>query len=231
VKHKSHNALIVDWDFFFPIDRSWDWVTTEEVSPELLQALWIARAIPFDLSKEPLPTVVSTEGFWERFRYRFGGKLYVADSNKLAYTAVLAEFSDRIADTGVWLFDQHHDCGYKPDALERLAAAGVTCEDWMLALSHLTGTAALHVRYPAHRSDAFDAEPEPIINLDRRFDSLDDEMLPPFFDMVFVCRSGAWVPPWADEKFHQFVQSCPLAGLRIDLEVVPTRPLTPASES
>ncbi|MFE6664221.1 hypothetical protein ACFVFH_11770 [Streptomyces sp. NPDC057697] len=30
------------------------------------------------------------------------------------------------------------------------------------------------------------------------------------FDLVFVCRSGAWVPPWADASFTDFLHSAPM---------------------
>jgi hypothetical protein len=30
------------------------------------------------------------------------------------------------------------------------------------------------------------------------------------FDKVFVCRSGAWVPPWFDDAFADFLQIAPV---------------------
>lgn len=30
------------------------------------------------------------------------------------------------------------------------------------------------------------------------------------FHRVFVCRSGAWVPPWADPGFFAFLEEAPL---------------------
>lgn len=29
-------------------------------------------------------------------------------------------------------------------------------------------------------------------------------------DMVFLCRSGAWLPPWCDDAFFRFVNAAPV---------------------
>jgi len=76
-------------------------------------------------------------------------------------------------------------------------------------LQHATaGTAfdQLHVRYPIWRQNAL-GEPTPPIPVDRAFD---DGSSPPIkFHTVLACRSGAWVPPWCDDQFMDFVNAYP----------------------
>ena len=70
-------------------------------------------------------------------------------------------------------------------------------------LLHKTVITELHHRYPVWRTAAFELEPEPVVPVDRAFD--DGTVPPVVFDAVFVCRSGAWVPPWHDQAFIDFV--------------------------
>lgn len=224
-RHKPYNALVVDWDYFFHIDPAWEWAHSEKFQPEFLSGLWMIRAAQFIAEGKSLPGLESDllDGFWQRFRYRFGSKLYIADSNKHAYLAVQNELGDRLDDTGVWLFDQHHDCGYLGAASQDdLDKNGLSCENWMLALTSRIKFKDLHVRYPEH-SNSFDWEPEPAAPIDREVDH-PRLSLPQYFDVVFVCRSGAWVPPWHDEAFFNFVRTCPVSTLTVPLEVLTPRP-------
>jgi len=41
-----------------------------------------------------------------------------------------------------------------------------------------------------------------------------DNALNKSFDRVFICRSGAWIPTWLDDKFDKFISDCPLAYKR-----------------
>lgn len=213
-KHPERNALIVDWDYFFPIDPNWDWAHGE--SPFLINGVWPIRGTDFIMKDEPLPEVLPEwDGFWERFRYSLDAPFYVADSNASAYAALHMTFGQELPRVGVWLFDQHHDTGYRgPQSVGHVYEnGGVTCEDWMVpvGLSQRPRGSKLHVVYPDHRQHAFEDEPEPALPVDRRFWSdLDEGDLPERFDMVFLCRSGAWVPPWEDKKFYRFVRQWPL---------------------
>jgi hypothetical protein len=52
-------------------------------------------------------------------------------------------------------------------------------------------------------------EPNPSLkNVDRQVD--DDKPVDVIFDRIFIARSGAWVPPWLDDKWEQFIQDCPV---------------------
>lgn len=209
MSRQRKNALIVDWDYFFPIDARWDWGFSEHHSSLTAGAVWMGRAGSF--AEAELPRTLPWEGFWERFRYSGACELHVADSNRWAAASLTSRFG-HLGDVGIWLFDQHHDCGYKGNLDQNVNT--ITCENWMVicGLDAEPPGSNLHVLYPTHRIDAFDEEPEPILPVDRRFDrDLPLGYLPDVIDHVFVCRSGAWVPPWCDEEFCAFVDAAPMS--------------------
>lgn len=213
MKHQPLNALVVDWDFFFPDDPAWEWATGE--SPFLINDIWPIRAANFMVRGGQLPEVNQEwNGFWKRFSFTFGAKLYIGDSNSLAFYAILMELN-RLDRVGVFSYDAHHDCGYQGrNSAEVIGLRGgrVSCEDWMIPLGQAGVTKSgrvpnLHVVYPDWKTEALAMEPTPFFPLlDRRFDKeIRGGYHPPTYDMVFLCRSGAWVPPWEDEKFFRLV--------------------------
>lgn len=202
--------LVVDFDFFVPIPEQgpraalFDWGHLE--AEFFIHDVWPARAAHLQMAGADLPQAEGHTTFWSRFTFADQVRLLVAESN----AAVVG--SDAIPRFGeadeVWLFDAHHDAGYgNTDPLEVARGGRLTCEDWMV-LPALCG-ATLHVRYPQWRTVAM-REPEPTVAVDRQFDDGQPDQEP--FDVVFVCRSGAWVPPWCDPAFFEFINSCP-AGL------------------
>ena len=224
------NLLAVDFDMFFP--NPWgdpdgtkrrdillyDWGHRE--APFFIDGpIWTSRGAGFVMHDMPLPDLNGKEAsFWERFKIAKGAKLYYADSNACAVNPLVTGRSRRW--DSVWLYDAHHDSGYKADpnwdrfertrAIYDLLMKGLwACEDWMV-LYHSGLGAKLHVRYPEWRAWAMDGEPEPLVDVDRQ---VDDGSTPDVvFDRIFVCRSGAWVPPWLDidERFLRFVREAPV---------------------
>lgn len=226
------NLLVVDWDFFFPIverphqqtypGEMWlyDWGHSEG-SAFMLEGIWPIRASSFYQRAIPLPTIdtAAWKAFVQQVKVRKGTTLYYADSNVYALS-MLQELTGgrtirRLRKPGrIVLIDAHHDCGYKgKQAFYRSAEYGTfqfTCEDWLVGYV-LSGFTA-HMRYPAWRAHALekDGEPQPIVTLDRGIYSPEEPM--PIFDAVFVCRSGAWVAPWCDTEFQQFLAAFPVSA-------------------
>ena len=212
------NLLVVDFDFFFhKVERPqddrfpgewslYDWGHSEEHSI-FYETIWPTRAASFLMNDRPLPQIDDRAAaeFWKRFKFSPRAQLLYADSNMYA-----AHESVRAGIQNVWLYDAHHDCGYHPDAIERLIATHeINCENWMLHYA-MTDT-ELHMRYPQWRryvleEDGFD-EPTPLIPLDRQVD--DGSSPDVVFDRVFVCKSPAWVPSWCDLDWHHFLTRAP----------------------
>lgn len=212
---KPGRLLVVDWDFFFPNPMEggalsqraslYDWGHIE--NPFFIEAVWPLRASNFFLAGLDLPgTSGEEETFWSRFRIASDAALHVAESN-----ADVVRFLDGMGE--IWLFDAHADCGYHgEDSLTRILDGGqVDCGDW--GLYAVMRGITMVVRYPRWKVHAFEVEPETAVErffegaIDRDIDDGDD--IPVMFDRVFVCRSGAWVPPWLDDRFERFVRSAP----------------------
>lgn len=194
--------LSVDWDFFFPnpLDGGkcsgeeallYDWGHRE--SRFFVETIWPIRAAGFERAGRPLPVVEEGwRSFWSRFTFAPRVKLFVAESHSFA-----ADRRVKRGVTGVLNFDAHHDCGYS----ERWPAE-LDCGNWMLAYD-----CPKQVRYPRWRVGA---EGKPLVPVDLVKDDGSPIRAP--IGRVFVCRSGAWVPPWCDTDFECFVQ---LAGLPV----------------
>lgn len=199
--------LVVDFDFFFPVPPSdteqyglFEWAHAE--SEFFIQpGIWYSRASSFCLQGLPLPQVNDEwEDWWPRFNIAPDAPLFISESNCTVLNSQVGPVD------GIWLFDAHHDAGYSRERAAQAVRTGRwTCEDWMYYYGTLIGADRLHMRYPRHRPGAFTEEPAPQLEgLDRKFYDPDEQT--PRFDKVFVCHSGAWVPPWCDPQFKQFVQ-------------------------
>lgn len=227
--------LVIDFDSFFPDKgdapdaKDWalyDWNHKE--TPLFIETLWPSRAQAFILNDLPLPMLTGEQRtFCDRFRFAPDTAIYTAESNASAVHASVFNGVDE-----VWLYDAHHDAGYYNRALrgqaarseiDRLLAAGRWhCDNWMV-LYWAVG-AKLHVRYPAWKKWALDADRGFLVpgrDLDRQID--DGRPNPNRFDRVFVCRSGAWVPSWVDDEWQMFVSKAAEYGTVIELDPTPTR--------
>lgn len=212
------HLLVVDWDFFFPTpasggprgphDELYAWhVTEDEFHTE---TVWEARLRDFRAAGVELPQVEGWEDFWDRFTLTEKAMVVYADSN--AWAAHLWPSNLGSPDTSwesVHLYDAHHDAGYKTNhesfEVWRASGDGISCENWMLA--HSWAGADLHVHFPPWRESLDRPTENPLVPVTM---TIDDGTPPAVeFDLVFVCRSGAWVPPWADESFTKFLRGAP----------------------
>ncbi|MEU9457568.1 hypothetical protein ACUN29_18885 [Streptomyces sp. WC2508] len=213
------NLLVVDWDFFFPTpasggprgphDELFNWLVADDEFHT--ETVWEARLRDFRSAGIDLPQVEGWQGFWDRFAFAPGASLAYADSN--AWAAHLWP-SDLGAEASAWdsvhLYDAHHDAGYRTnhDSFDawKESGDGIRCENWMLA--HAWAGSDLHVRFPPWRESLARPPETPLVPVTM---TIDDGTPPAVaFDLVFVCRSGAWVPPWADGAFSEFLRSAPM---------------------
>ena len=217
------NLLVIDFDFFFrnPMEAGdtsdqafwlYDWGHAENRFYIEGNIVWPSRAYGFIKEGLNLPVVDVPDGFWDRFTVTDDTPLFVADSN--AYAGLLYDQNgDPFHD--VYLYDAHHDL-YKFKTRKQVqdwheTGQDITCENWMY--KHLMRGSQLHWRYPqwlASGQDSADNVP-PWVGLDARMD--DGKPLPVEIDTIFLCRSGAWVPPWCDEQFEEFMNSAPVCEI------------------
>lgn len=220
---KEINLLVVDWDQFFPNpwgdpeyhgddELLYDWGHRE--SPFFIDAIWSSRANGFLMNDVPLPALNGLQDtFWQRFTFAPDTQLFYGESNSQAVSMEITGNSRQRTFRQVWLYDAHHDSGYRGEDPLTMARAGRwTCEDWMVLYAAIGGW--LHMRYPTWRAWALKGEPKPIVPVDRKVD--DGQPNPVVFNRIFVCRSSAWVPPWAgmDEQFQAFIDAAPVKKRR-----------------
>jgi hypothetical protein len=211
--------LSCDWDSFFKNEleagsldsRKWglfDWGHRE--APFFIDTVWGGRGAAFLRQEGVLPGTTGEEvGFWQRFRFTRACKTYIAESHAFA---AMPEVQARV--TEVVNFDAHHDGGYVQDGTptwdrlhQLLVAPTVACDTWTVA-PYGRGARVTTV-YPRWKAQAFETEPEPAVPMARVID--DGRTYAEPFGRVFVCRSGAWVPPWLDEAFYRFIEGAPKA--------------------
>ena len=203
---------MVDFDYFFPVPQDpkdplaplFAWAHFE--TPYYLLEAWEERALAFLLRGLPLPEARGWEGFWDRFAFAPGAALYYGDSNALAFHERVRQGVEEVV-----LLDAHHDAGYRPLGEEP------ACDDWMVYY-HRQG-ARLRLFYPPWRDPGL--EPGPMVPLRREVDP--GGRVEGVFHRVFLCRSGAWVPPWVDPAFFAFLEAAPLP--KEALEPLAPRPL------
>lgn len=199
--------LSIDWDFFFPVlsmledkDFLYDWGHKEGFS-FMLNEIWYIRAGSFLRSNLPLPSTSGKEtDFWGRFRFSKDATLHYGDSHALIY---LPEVSGGTSE--IWNFDAHHDSFRKLSEIFKDGSGIVTCDNWATVL-HSLRRIKIHTFYP---------EWAPWMMEDKPSTEMEVQIDPgvPFrrvFDNVFLCRSGSWTPPWIEEEFWKFLESCPL---------------------
>ena len=206
------NLLSVDWDYFFPeghisADNSnwdlWDWGHLETMM--FIETLWPMRAAAFLHRGLPLPTTTGEENsFWNRFQFAPNCWMFFAESHSCVGLVEVEEGIKRVVN-----FDAHHDCGYKPlgEELKTLTKGRIAADNW--GLFYKLTNRKVEVIYPKWKTWAFESETPPASPVPRKFDN--GRHLP-VFDRIFVCRSGAWVPPWCDGSYRQFLAACPVAA-------------------
>lgn len=212
------NVLVVDFDYFFrnPMEAAdgtdpnvflYDWGHKE--APIFVEGpLWNIRAEQFMETGLPLPRTSLVPGWWSRFRFAQNVELLLCDSNAHAGNLTPEAVGGNLGE--VWLFDAHHDSGYRDNPTAsmkywRSHYGTLNCEDWMIDLA--SDGADLHMRYPQWRENGLEMEPEPAVTMDRQVDDL--APLPIRFHAVLMCRSGAWVPPWCDDDFTTLAEQFP----------------------
>ncbi len=202
-------VLSVDWDFFFPESMNpdewhlYDWGHREALF--FIDHIWGTRAAGFVAAGKPLPGTSGDEvGFWNRFKFAPNAKLFISETHShMQHTDVV----DAVGyGAQILSFDAHHDCGYAAEKRDN-TRDDFDCGNWFLPYKwHLDAT--MKVIYPAWKHDAMEKEPKPAVKVVREFDTGFSVKQP--FDVVFICRSGAWAPPWIDPQFFELAAQCPV---------------------
>lgn len=219
--------LSVDFDFFVREKPIWDWSHAESAIYQEL--LWPQRAAGFlargyDLRDETDPEKHANptpSKFWdvlERLGYLDLGDQTACVTNSHAFAAPHWWSGYYEEDDYLLInFDAHHDLGYRTShEQDKRWEKGVSeCGDWLYMLMRQNPRMKAKIIYPEWKGlEELRHEKEIPWKrygfLEGRVEagvfSEDFVRLPEdaIVDDVFICRSGAWVPPWLDESFERF---------------------------
>lgn len=197
-KHRS--ILSVDFDYFYPDSIGYDWGHSEHRGKLMAAIIWQTRAgsrhlISGETALESYVPSVPVD-FWDRVLQN-RPRLYVADSHLMIWKRL-----EEGTQTSVVNVDAHHDCGYKPlDFSSR--TVNVDCSNWGAIGAIMGKISGFHQVYPKWRKKTPEVKPDCGLPNSTRY-SLPG---PKKYDEVFICRSGAWTPPWYDDAFWAFVKA------------------------
>lgn len=197
--------LSIDWDYFF-YTKSENWGSYSESKRSLID-LWYKRylqekAMGRDI-RESYKLAPELDTFWESIKNRFlfvkDIKAYVSDSHALSYP-IAKENNCSI----VCLFDSHADLGY--GGLSSLNFE-VNCSNWLGKLLKDKQIKAAYIFYSPYTAE----KPEYFRQINSiyhvKYCNLNDLNISFLVSAIHICRSGAWTPPWLDDKFVQFIDA------------------------
>jgi len=196
--------LSIDWDYFIYTKDNWGSYLENNRS---LIDLWYKRYIQAKARGEDIQKSfqISSEldTFWNRIKKHFNFakdiKVYVSDSHALSYI-IAKENNCKV----VYLFDSHADLGY--GGLSSLNFE-INCSNWLGKLLKDKQIKEANIFYSPYTTE----KPEyfkpmnSIFNISYYdFNDFDKYVL---VSVIHICRSGAWTPPWLDNKFRQFIDT------------------------
>jgi len=211
----DYNVLSVDWDFFFPDSSGYDWGHRE--ASFFINHIWFARTNHINLFTKELAlesyTPAGFETFWDSVinKEKEPGLLAISESHSSLWTLLegLNSIEVLLSDTPpenivLWNFDAHHDLGYG----EGLPDNMVDCSNWAFRAIENRLLDKYNLIFPEWKRDDHKIIADQVefdfyeydINI---YYSIPEKL--PDFNMVFVCRSGAWCPTWHDNKWAEFL--------------------------
>jgi len=193
--------LSIDWDFFFPNGIWYDWGHSEHNSI-FAEFVWNIRAqsrhakTGLQAINECVPDTNMLRWFWRRVLDGVVDRLWIAESHQQMYDVV----SGLGEPTEIWNFDAHHDCGYVDGLRE-----DIDCGNWGWHLLRDGHASKIIQVYPEWRKD--DPEDYRERPADHQYEvRYWPDSQPMAFDCMYVCRSPAWSPSWADAAWLRFIR-------------------------
>ncbi|AVX21356.1 MULTISPECIES: hypothetical protein [Carboxydocella] len=207
--------LSIDWDFFVPARPEWQVSLRESVRNQ--NQLWYKRYLVAKRQGEDLSKTVDVIPFYylfpcylqKYFSYSPDALLLVTDSHKYSY-----ELAREMDIEYVILFDTHADLGY--GGLASLDYE-VNCANWLGKLLQEKIIKRATIVYSPHTLEdpGWFSEQNRTFPIGYTSPFLLPSPLP--LSAIHICRSGAWTPPWLDQKFEKLVRTFKLPVQKQDL--------------
>lgn len=212
-------ALSIDWDYFVPEDPMLDMGHSE--NGFFINYIWVPRAAGLLAGgvnyKEKIKTNGKEKVFWEEIR-----KVFDIDNALVVLTeshAAMHQISLETEIDEVYSFDAHADLSY--DRHGEDFQGEIDCGNW---LGHLVSKEDIRKGYIIY-SEETNERPEgdfkdllenkalknkvEFLKYDDLVKNNDGEKIT--VNLIHICRSGAWCPPWLDRDFYAFVERLGLA--------------------
>jgi len=196
--------LSIDWDYFIHSSK-YNLCSYFENRKNLID-LWYKRYIQAKARGEDIQKAFQispeVDVFWNKIRKCFkiakNIKAYVSDSHALSYK-IAVENNYKT----VYLFDSHADLGY--GGLMPLNF-GVNCSNWLGKLLTEKKVNKACIFYSPHTSEKpeYFKQMNSIYNIS--YHDLNNFNKCVKVSAIHICRSGAWTPPWLDNKFVKFIE-------------------------
>ncbi len=214
--------LSIDWDYFiYTQDNRSSYIENHRSLMDSWYKRYIQAKVWGEDIQHEFQLSSQLDTFWENIRKFFvfaaDIKVLASDSHALSYQMAKDNNCGE-----VYLFDAHSDLGYGgPSALN----FEVNCSNWLGKLlkdQQIKGAYIFYSPYTAEKPEHFN--PMNRIYRIRYCDWKDLVGKSIAVSAIHICRSGAWTPPWLDEKFYQFVDRL---GLPYAIENCPERKWDP----
>lgn len=230
-KPKKRIWLSVDWDYFCRQPKEW-WYGGIDEKMGLDPMMWMVKATLAQTRGTDLKSEMSlrhaspTPGaFWralERLGMRFDDvkDVQVSESHKDAYGLFQGKDTEGVEMVN---FDAHHDLLYASKFMvEAIEKSKPDCGNWHLltllrypklrsvtVYPHWKGLSEWKRTLSNLRSAPSGVEVISYLHRRTRANVWPHVKLPTGqVEKIFICRSGAWSPPWHDRAFLNFVEGC-----------------------
>lgn len=216
------SLLSIDWDYFISAENQE--ITSSVENKRTIHDLWYKKYFQyksfgkdfeksFFLSKD-------VDQFWNKikqiFRWDQQVRIYVSDSHALSY-----KIAEKFEVDEVYLFDAHSDLGYGGLASLQF---NVNCANWLGKLLQNRIIQKAYIIYSPFTKE----KPEFFNEINKAFNiqylKFEDLYEGIKTNVIHICRSGAWSPPWLDGKFVEFVRAI---GLPYKVYQCPVRKWNP----
>jgi hypothetical protein len=195
--------LSIDWDFFIDTQKV-NWGSYAENTKTIID-LWYKWYFQSKARGKNIQKIfelsLDVDKFWEKikkiFLFEKDLKAYVSDSHVLSYF-----IAKKNACRVVYLVDAHADLGYGDLSSLNLE---VNCANWLGKLLKNKQIEEANIIYSPFTAE----KPEDFKSLNNSYNikypslkALGEGLK---VSAIHICRSGAWTPPWFDQKFRQFI--------------------------
>lgn len=196
------NILSVDFDFFFPDSKQFDWGMSEN-NRKLNEMLWHIRYWEKSILSEKYAKDSYTVDKKRMSRF-FENSLSKTEDPSIFVFDSHADIANILQSLNekpiIYNFDQHHDCGYSCDEEDDKK---LNCGNWVKKCKqYIEEYILIYPLWRLESKEEFFSHVPDVILYDTQFDMRNRL---PMFDILFVCKSSAWVPSWEEVSWKTFL--------------------------